>query len=101
MVSSTAPAPRWDSTPRGRVFGNGSCNRYNGAATLTGESLSFGPIASTMMACPEAIMGQERRLFDTLEQVIGFDIDETGALILLGPAGPLLAARAATDGSAP
>jgi heat shock protein HslJ len=85
----------------GRVFGNGSCNRYNGAATLTGESLIFGPIASTMMACPEAIMGQERRLFDTLEQVIGFDIDETGALILLGPTGPLLTARAATDGSAP
>jgi heat shock protein HslJ/uncharacterized lipoprotein YbaY len=85
----------------GRVFGHGSCNRYTGNATLTGEGLSFGAVASTMMACPEAIMAQERRLFEALEQVIGFDIDATGALVLRGPEGPLVTARAATDGSAP
>ena len=85
----------------GRVYGSGSCNRYNGPATLTGETLSFGAMASTSMACPEALMTQERRFFEALAEVSGFDIDETGALILRGPGGPLILARAATDGSAP
>lgn len=88
-------------TGEARVYGSGSCNRYFGGATLTGEGLSFGPIAGTMMACPEAIMAQEQRLFRALEQVTGFDIDATGALILSGPAGALITARAATDGSEP
>lgn len=85
----------------GRVYGSGSCNRYNGPATLNGETLSLGALASTKMACPEAIMTQEQRFFSALSEVSGFDIDETGALILRGPSGPLVLARAATDGSAP
>jgi heat shock protein HslJ len=85
----------------GRVYGSGSCNRYNGPATLTGETLSFGALASTSMACPDALMTQERRFFDALAEVSRFDIDATGALILHGPGGPLVTARAATDGSAP
>jgi heat shock protein HslJ len=84
-----------------RVFGSGACNRYNGGVELTGETLAFGAIASTMMACPDALMAQERRFFDALAGVTGFDIDETGALILRGAEGPLVTARAATDGSAP
>lgn len=46
-------------------------------------------------------MAQERRFLDTLTQVISFDIGPDGALILRGPSGPLVTARAATDGSAP
>jgi heat shock protein HslJ/uncharacterized lipoprotein YbaY len=87
-------APGW-------VHGSGGCNRYNGAATLTGEGLSLGAIAGTMMACPEAIMVQEQRLFGALGAVTGFDLDETGALVLRDPDGPLITARAATDGNAP
>lgn len=100
-VIDTARATMAFDAASGRVYGSGSCNRYNGAVTLTGEGLSFGAIASTMMACPEAIMAQEQRLFGALEEVIGFDIDDTGALVLRGPSGPLVTARAATDGSAP
>jgi heat shock protein HslJ len=85
----------------GRVFGNGSCNGFNGAAEMTGEGLAFGAIATTLMACPEAVMAQERRMFDALAGVYAFDIDDTGALVLIGPSGPALTARAATDGSAP
>jgi heat shock protein HslJ len=85
----------------GRVFGSGACNRYNGGVELTGETLGFGAIASTMMACPDALMAQERRFFDALAGVTGFDIDETGTLVLRGAEGPLVTARAATDGSAP
>ncbi len=85
----------------GRVYGSGSCNRFNGAVEMTGEGLSFGLLATTMMACPDAIMDQERRMFDALAGVYAFDIDDTGALVLIGPPGPIITARAATDGSAP
>jgi heat shock protein HslJ len=78
-----------------RVQGAGSCNRYNAAVTLTGETLSFGAIGSTRMACAEALMVQEQRLFGALSDVSGFDIDDTGALVLRGPGGPLVRARAA------
>jgi heat shock protein HslJ len=58
-------------------------------------------MATTMMACPDAIMAQERRMLDALAEVYAFDIDDTGALLLIGPSGPVITARAATDGSDP
>jgi heat shock protein HslJ len=68
----------------GRVAGSGGCNRIVGGFSLSGEGLHFGPMASTMMACPEPLMEQERRMLDSLEQVAAFDIDSRGRLILLG-----------------
>jgi putative lipoprotein len=35
-----------------RVTGSGGCNRINGTYTLEKQNIHFGPIASTMMACP-------------------------------------------------
>jgi heat shock protein HslJ len=46
-----------------------------------------------MMACPEALMAQERRVFEALEHVDRFDIDATGALVLIGADRPLMTAR--------
>ena len=65
-----------------RVSGMGGCNRFMGALGLTGETVGFGPIASTQMACPDAAMGLEARVFDALDRTDRFGIDETGALIL-------------------
>jgi heat shock protein HslJ len=79
--------------PEGRVAGTGGCNRYNAAFTLTGEGLSFGPAASTMMACAEALMNLEQRFHATLAAVDRFEIDPTGALILHAPEGRILARR--------
>ncbi len=70
--------------PEGRVAGSGGCNRIMGSFTLTGEGLSFGPMASTMMACAEPVMAAERRFLDTLATVDRFDLDEEGALLLIG-----------------
>ncbi|MFB9148640.1 META domain-containing protein [Roseovarius ramblicola] len=67
----------------GRVAGSGGCNRIVGGFSLSGEGLHFGPMASTMMACPETLMEQERRMLDSLEQVVAFDVDTRGRLILL------------------
>jgi len=69
---------------QGRVAGSAGCNRLVGGFTLTGEGLKFGPMASTMMACPEPLMAQERRMLDALEQVAAFDMDGRGTLRLLG-----------------
>jgi heat shock protein HslJ/uncharacterized lipoprotein YbaY len=85
----------------GRVAGSGGCNRWFAGYTLTGEGLSIGQAGSTMMACPEALMDQERRFFEALGQVTGFDIDDGGALVLMAAGQPILTARVATDGSAP
>jgi heat shock protein HslJ/uncharacterized lipoprotein YbaY len=66
----------------GRAAGGSGCNRFTGVVRLSGEGLSFGPLASTMKACPEALMTLERTFLDGLARVSGFDFDETGALIL-------------------
>jgi heat shock protein HslJ len=35
----------------GAVTGNGGCNQYNATYTLSGTSLTFGPVSSTSAAC--------------------------------------------------
>lgn len=79
----------------GRMAGGTGCNRLVGGYTLTGEGLQFGAMGSTMMACPDLLMEQERRMLDALEQVTRFDIAEDGALHLIGGAsdGVLIEAR--------
>ena len=69
----------------GQVSGTGGCNRYTGHATIEGASIKFGPLASTMMACTPAAMDQERKFFDALKEVTGWEIDSTsGRLSLTG-----------------
>jgi len=67
-----------------RVAGSTGCNRFVGGFTLTGEGLHFGAIGSTLMACPDELMAQERDLLDAIEQVTRFDMTDTGALQLIG-----------------
>jgi len=66
----------------GRVAGSDGCNRFQGAYDLEGDVLSFGEIASTMMACPEPVMRQARAFSDALERTHGVRLDE-GALIFV------------------
>jgi heat shock protein HslJ len=72
----------------GRVAGRGGCNRYMGGYERDGDALSFGPLAGTMMACPEALMNQEQRFYQAMEQVTAWHIDaDTDLLHLLDEAG--------------
>ena len=68
----------------GSVGGSGGCNRFNAGFDLTGEGLSIGPAAATMMACEEPLMAIEQALFQAIAGVARFDIDATGALVLIG-----------------
>ena len=52
--------------PDGRYVATVGCNQLVGGYTLTGESLSFGAGAATMMACPPPLDARERRLAEVL-----------------------------------
>ena len=47
--------------PDGRMTGSDSCNRINGSYKRDGESLMFGEIIATRMACPDT--GDTERAF--------------------------------------
>lgn len=51
----------------GRVAGQAACNRYSGAIGRSGERIdSIGPLATTRMMCPPAVMDQEQRVLEAL-----------------------------------
>jgi heat shock protein HslJ len=57
----------------GRVAGNSSCNRFSGPVEVGGDSIKFGPLASTRMACPEAVMNQEAKYLKALQAAERFE----------------------------
>ncbi|WP_207101133.1 serine hydrolase [Paracoccus shandongensis] len=77
----------------GRLAGNGTCNRILGRYQAEGGRLALTPAGTTMMACPEALMAQERRFLDALGRVDGYRIDGTGALVLTAAGNPAITAR--------
>lgn len=42
----------------GQASGSDGCNQYSGTYTTNGDQITFGPLASTMKACDEAVMKQ-------------------------------------------
>lgn len=51
----------------GKIAGNGSCNRFFGAAEISGTSLKFTGLGSSRMACPDPIMNQETKYLNALQ----------------------------------
>lgn len=82
----------------GRVSAFAGCNRLMGAYTQSGGTVKIGPLASTRMACPPALMEQERGLADSLQAVdtVGTGPDE--AVRLSGPGGRSLLLRRESQG---
>jgi heat shock protein HslJ len=77
----------------GRVYGRGSCNNYTAQYTITGEALTVGKTAGTMMACEPAVMQQESLFLDVLRSVRAFDFRDDGALFLRAGDGRTIVAR--------
>jgi len=48
------------------INGTSGCNNYMGAAAIDGSSVSFGPLAGTLMACAETDVMDQEQLFLTL-----------------------------------
>jgi heat shock protein HslJ len=74
------------------VSGKSFCNRFTGGYTLTGEGLSFGPLAGTRMACGEPQGSLEPKMLGALAATTRFDIADDGALVLYAGDTPALRA---------
>jgi heat shock protein HslJ len=73
--------------PDGRVAGRGSCNRFTGSVTMEGATLSFKPLATTMMACPPAVMEQERTYLAALQAAERYEVSGSGPWLYIHGAG--------------
>ena len=60
----------------GQALGSGSCNNFRGAVTIQGETITFGPLATTRKACAEAVMNQESRYLAALGEAKRFQVEE-------------------------
>jgi len=65
----------------GKVAGNGSCNRFFGPAHISGDAIKMGPLASSRMACPEAVMNQETKYLNALQAAERFEWKDPYLLI--------------------
>lgn len=77
-------------TPGGRIQGFGGCNGFTGAYTQNGNMLDIGTdgfqLATTLKACPPAVMDQETRFMEALGRVSAYRIEQ-GLLHLLDAEG--------------
>jgi uncharacterized lipoprotein YbaY/heat shock protein HslJ len=87
-------------TNDGLLGGRGACNQYTTSYQLSGEGLTTQAIASTQMACPPALMHQDDQFLEVLGDVARFDIDDTGALLLITSDNRTIKAYAAQAASA-
>ncbi len=66
----------------GQVSGTSGCNRFTGSYTIAGDQLTFGPLASTRMACNDALNAQEAAFFKTLTKVASVATQGGGTVLL-------------------
>jgi heat shock protein HslJ len=81
---------RLDFGPDGALSGNGSCNKLSARYTLEGNKLKIGPIVTTRMACPEALLEQEDRVLTALERAARAGVPPHGFLTLWDADGAVL-----------
>jgi heat shock protein HslJ len=89
-VTGTAPTLELTETD---ASGTAGCNTFSGTYTTDGDSISFGPLATTMMACEGQMMEQESVYLAALDGATGFTIDGD-TLTITGDAGSLAYAKA-------
>ncbi len=88
-LESTPPATMRFETDR--VGGTGICNGWGGTPEFTGEDgLTVNQVISTMMACPEPRMSEERAFFDALAATTRYHLED-GTLFLLDAEGSKVA----------
>jgi heat shock protein HslJ len=58
----------------GQISGSAGCNNYFGAYEATEGAINIGPLASTMMLCPDPVNEQERLFLAALESAATYQI---------------------------
>lgn len=74
VVADGAREPHVVLDSEGRFHGSGGVNNLMGGYTLSGDSLTFSQVASTLMAGPPDAMAQEQAVVGALGRVRGFRI---------------------------
>ena len=83
------------SAPDSTASGSGGCNRFTGGYTVSSDSLTFGQMASTMMACAD-MMDVESKYFEILNSAAVYDL--YGSMLELWADGRFLARFEGTPG---
>ena len=83
----------------GKVAGNGSCNRFTGAAEIAASAIKLGPLASTRMACMGEASTQETEYLKALEGAQRFEVKEGKLYLYVSGAEKPLVYRAAAPES--
>ena len=65
----------------GKMMGNSGCNRISGTYRVDGNTISFGPMISTKMACPG---DGEQRFLTALDKAKTFKIEKLKLYLLEG-----------------
>jgi heat shock protein HslJ len=58
----------------GTISGNAGCNTYNGTYTVSGQTMTIGPLATTRMACAPDVSKQEANYLEALGRVTTYTI---------------------------
>jgi heat shock protein HslJ len=66
------------------VTGSGGCNRLVGSFALAEDELRFGALATTRMACSEAVMERELDFLAVLARVTAYGLEERTLALLAG-----------------
>jgi heat shock protein HslJ len=77
----------------GRAAGKGGCNQYSGPYQTTGNSISFGAMVSTKMACDGAIMEREQAYLDLLGRISSYEVRNDAELVLYADDGKRIRLR--------
>ncbi len=89
VEEQTSPTLAFDN--KGQVSGNASCNSFGGTYDAEHGKLTFGPLWSTMMACPDSgVMEQEAAYFKALAEAASYTV-EGEQLTLMDANGKVLA----------
>jgi heat shock protein HslJ len=74
----------------GTASGSTGCNRFTGIYAEEGGSVSFGPLATTRMACADEVMTAERAYLAALDSVSSWSATDAELVLLDAAGGELL-----------
>lgn len=77
-----------------RLSGKAGCNRFSGSYSVSGPTLTAGPLASTKMACPSPRMEHERQAATILAQPVHLRFRDAETLLLSSSGGTMVLKRA-------
>ena len=78
----------------GTVSGNAGCNTFSGTYTVDGSNLTFGPLASTKIACEGAKGTLETAFLGAIQATTTYEITDAGELKLTAGATTLTFTKA-------